>query len=73
VPHLGLLGVEVLLVVLVRGELDGTLLHNVQLVPLQTDDFLRVVGHQADAADAEIEENLCSEPVVAKVHAEAQF
>src|ERR1700732_1000662 len=72
VAQLFLLGPQVAAVVLVGGDLDGHALDDAQVVALHAADFLGVVGQQADVADAEIDEDLGADAVVAQVGAETE-
>jgi hypothetical protein len=54
VSHADALGFEIFLVVRICGQGNGELLDDFQAVAIETDDFLGIVGEQADAAHAEI-------------------
>jgi len=72
-PHAGAFGFEVFFVVGVRGQADGELLDDFEAVAFEADDFFGVVGEQADAAQAEIAEDLGAHAVVPQVGGEAEF
>ncbi len=65
--HPGFFGFEVFLVVGIGGEGDGELLDDFESVSCEADDFFGVVGEEADAADAEVVEDLSAHSVVAEV------
>jgi hypothetical protein len=72
VPELVALRAEVLPVRLGRRNLDRDALGDVQPVPLEADDLLRVVGQELEVLDAEVDEDLRADPVVAQVGVEAE-
>src|SRR5215470_11999621 len=67
VPELVALGAEVLPVRLGRGDLDRDALGDVQAVPLETDDLLRIVGQELQVLDPEVNQDLGADTVVAQV------
>src|SRR5581483_9549231 len=66
-------GAQVELVVFVGRELDRQLLYDVQSVSLDPHNLLGIVGQQTDCADAEVEQDLRADAVVAEVGAEAEL
>ena len=66
-PHLLALGAEVLPVVAVGAGFDGKLLGDLQAVTFQADDFLGIVGQQADGFQAQVGQNLRAQSVLAQV------
>src|SRR5262245_32435057 len=71
--ELRLLGAEVLDVPRVRGDLERRARDDVDPVALEAADLLRVVREEADAAHAEVAEDLCADAVVAQILAEAEL
>src|SRR5260370_35553839 len=52
---------------------DRHLLDHFQTVALQADNFLRVICEEAELSHAQIEKNLCAEPVITKVSCVSEF
>src|SRR5215470_18987973 len=67
VPELVALRAEVLPVRLGRGNLDRDALGDVQAVPLETDDLLRIVGQELQVLDPEVDQDLGADAVVSQV------
>jgi hypothetical protein len=67
VPQPGALRVQVALVVRVGRVHDRDLLGDRQAVAFEPDDLLRVVGHDPDRAEPEVDEDLRPDAVVAQV------
>src|SRR3954470_10121447 len=57
----------------IRGAANRDLLDHLNAVAFEADDFLRIVGEETKFADAEIEQDLRAEPVIAQVAAEAEL
>ena len=72
-PQFFAFGSEVVFIVAVRFHTDRHLLDDLQPVPLESDNFLGVVGQQPDFLDAEIGKDLGADSVLSQVHWEAQF
>ena len=73
VAHAVALGTQVVLVVRVGDVLDRDLLAHRQAVALQAADLLRVVREDADRAQAEVDEDLRPDAVVAQVGGQAEL
>src|SRR5207342_90488 len=73
VPELRLFCFEIFFVVRIGFSADRHLLDHFQTITLQADNFLRIIGEEPELSDAEIEENLCAQPVIAKVSCVAEF
>src|SRR5262245_54455292 len=72
-PELVLLGGEVAGVVFVGRDLNRYALFDVQAIAaFEADDFFRIVGKQADLANAEIDEDLGADSVLAQIRREAE-
>src|SRR5262249_2296819 len=72
VAELVALGAEVLPVLFVGRDLDGHALDEVQPVPLEPYDLLRVVGEETELPNAKIDEDLGADAVVAKIGLEPE-
>jgi hypothetical protein len=72
VPELVLLGFEVPAVVLGGGDFQGELRDDLQAVDLEPADLLGVVGQDADAAQADVAQDLGADAVVTPVHRETE-
>src|SRR5262249_26048683 len=72
VAELVALGAEVLPVLFVGWDLDGHALDEVQPVPLEPYDLLRVVGEETELPNAKIDEDLGADAVVAKIGLEPE-
>ena len=62
--ELYLLGLEIFLVVRIRGHANRDLLHHLQTITFQADHFFGIVGQEAELAHAEIEQNLRAQSVI---------
>ena len=67
------LGSQVVLVVRVRDRLDRELVRHGQPVPLEAMNLLRVVGEDADAGQAQVDQDLGTDAVVAQVGGQAEL
>ena len=52
---------------------DRHLLDHFQTVALQADNFLRIICEEPELPHAQIEKNLCAEPVIAQVSCVSEF
>src|SRR6266481_1958671 len=73
VPELRLFCLEIFFVVRIGFGPDRHLLDHFQTVALEPDNFLRVICEEPELSHAQIEKNLCAEPVIAKVSWVSQF
>src|SRR4029450_3834625 len=73
VPELRLFCLEIFFVVRIGFRPDRHLLDHFQTVALQADNFLRVICEESEPSHAEIEKNLCAEPVIAQVSCVSKF
>ena len=73
VPHLFLLGAHIFFVGGAATHLNGLTTDDFDPVAFQTDDLARVVGHDAELADAQIKEYLRADAVIAEVRLEAEL
>lgn len=73
VPHLFLLGAHIFFVGGAATHLNGLTADDFDPVAFQTDDLARVVGHDAELADAQIKEYLRADAVIAEVRLEAEL
>ena len=72
-PHLFLLGAHIFFVGGAATHLNGLTADDFDPVAFQTDDLARVVGHDAELADAQIKEYLRADAVIAEVRLEAEL
>ena len=72
-PKFCFLGSQVALVGLLRDDLDGNALHDLQPISVDADDFARVVRHEPDVAKTKIHKDLSAYPVIAQVGFEPQL
>ncbi len=73
VPHALFLGLQVLIVIFVRCNLNGHVLHYFQSVCFEPYTLHRVVGHQAHLMHSEFAQHLCAAPVVALIGLKAKM
>ena len=71
-PHLQALGLEVVAILTVGGDLQRNPLHHIKAVTFQADDLLGVVGHEAHLPDPQVPEDLGPDAVVPQIRLEAQ-
>src|SRR5215471_1505498 len=72
VPQLLALGFQIVSILLIGWNLNRHLLDDAQAVAIQANDFFRVVGEEADLPDAQIQQDLGTDSIMAKVRSEAQ-
>ena len=70
--QLAALGLEIAHVVTVRKSLQRDAFGHLESVPLDPEPFRRVVGHDSDRGQAQVRQDLGTDPVVARVHGQAQ-
>src|SRR4051812_32235616 len=73
VAHLDPLGLEILLVMRIRGAANRDLLDHLNAVAFEADDFLWVVGEKTEFAHAKVEQDLRAESIIAQVAPEAEL
>src|SRR5262245_483998 len=67
VPEFVALGLQILLIILVRWNLDRDALLDAKAVTVEAHDLARVVGEETDFADSEVIQDLGADAVVAEV------
>src|SRR5215469_2426004 len=72
-PELRLFCLEIFFVVRIGFGSDRHLLDHFQTVPLQADNFLRVICEESKLSHAQIEKNLSTEAIVAQVTCISEF
>src|SRR5437763_1510061 len=73
VPELRLFCLEIFFVVRIGFGPDRHLLDHFQTVALKPDNFLRVICEESESSHAQIEKNLCAEPIIAQVSCVSEF
>src|SRR5678816_4882432 len=73
VPELRLFCLEIFFVVRIGFGPDRHLLDHFQTVALEPDNFFRVICEEPELSHAQIEKNLCAEPVIAQVSCVSEF
>ena len=66
-PEFRLFCLEIFFVVRIGFGPDRHLLDHFQTVALQADNFLRIICQEAELSHAQIEKNLCAEPVIPQI------
>src|SRR6266550_231270 len=73
VPELRLFCLEIFFVVRIGFGPDRHLLDHFQTIALKPDNFLRVICEESEPSHAQIEKNLCAEPIIAQVSCVPEF
>ena len=72
-PHLFLLGTHIILISGAAAHLNGLATDDFEPVAFQADDLAGVVGHDAEFADAQIQQDLRADAVIAEIRLEAEL